>query len=646
MGKGVGYIFAVVAGLLLIFLFKRRRNEGMYDNFFSDAEIIRDYEEPPEPTAVPAALMPSQVDDGNKNTECEQGGYMAFTFPNPTANPITLNIVNPSEYYQSLIDFYASQSGVANDYTVGGSLTATLEANGLYYCMDRGSSAVKIFNPVSGSLVSNIPLAPNLINVLDANNGESSIISGNLLIIPGLRYVTFIDIDPNSGTYNQVIANTDCGAGWKLNTCSIFGGFVYVMALNGALSGYKKIDLSTFINTISNQFPSVCTANPAFPNSKFGQTSAQYLYLFDNVLSSCRVYDTFTDTPIGTFTLSGPTTGQPCIAGTDIYVPQANNVDIFDTGSNSVTGSIPITFTALFSLFNGNDTIYLSGVTGITALQVSTSTIINTIATGFLSEVIIISNNLLYASNSLGVSNIAIIDTDENSATYNTITSTISGTTTALNNPIAITTPSLNVLFTSVGGSTVTTISTVTTNVLNSQIGVNLSNMANMQANPGMICGIFYRCLTVAQMNNVLSIDYQEVTGNGNTYKLIPITYKDTMSVLNQIYVSKFFKPIIINNNLNLYHVINPGENVYLKIYVKNYVSNVELLKTGKIGVSETKNTSVFKGGYGMNEEDESEGDDDDEGWMTVDEVEAGEWNVIHIQCPEEDDENEDESQQ
>jgi hypothetical protein len=60
------------------------------------------------------------------------------------------------------------------------------------------------------------------------------------------------------------------------------------------------------------------------------------------------------------------------------------------------------------------------------------------------------------------------------------------------------------------------------------------------------------------------------------------------------------------------------------------------MLKTGSIGVSETKNTSVMKG------EDENK-EEDDEGWMSVEEVEAGEWDVIHIQCPEDTEDKEEE---
>lgn len=639
---GIGSL--VITLLLFVILFNRKKKNSLYDNFFDDAEIIKDFEEAPIPSAVPAPLMDAQQDSGNKETECEQGGYMAFTFPNPTPNPITVNIISPSQYYQSIQAYYDSQASSTTNYSVGGNLSATQQANGLYYGMDRNLSTVRIFNPTTGVSVSNVSLAPNQLNIVGGGHGEEAIIVNNLLIIPGFRYVSVIDVNPISGTYNQLMASVDCGAGSRLNNCAVFGSFVYVSYHNGSLSGFRKISLSSLTLITTNQVVSTCTANPTFPNYKLGQTSSQYLYIMDNVNAICNVWDTSTDTLVTASVISNATTGQPCIAVNEIYIPQASNIDVFNTGSNSVTDTITTSITCTFALFNGSDTVYLSGSsTGITPIQVSTNTLLPIVTTGFISNVTIISNNLLYASDSqlLSTSDIALIDTNENSSTYDTVTATITNTLASLNNPIIISGPPVSVLFTSFNQASVTnTVVGVSTSALTDQIVVNLNNMENMQANPGMICGIFYRSLTVAQMSNVFSLDYNNALGETNTYKLIPITYKDTMSMLNQIYVSKFFQPIIINNNLNLYHVINPGENVYIKIYVKNYISNVEMLKTGEIGISKTEDSSVFKGG-----DTEEENDQDEEGWMTIDEVEAGEWDVIHIQCDGETTEDETEEQ-
>ena len=162
--------------------------------------------------------------------------------------------------------------------------------------------------------------------------------------------------------------------------------------------------------------------------------------------------------------------------------------------------------------------------------------------------------------------------------------------------------------------------------------------MANMQQNPGEICGIFYRSLTVAQMSNILSVDFNEATGEKATYKLVPITYKDAMSMLNQIYISKFYKPIVINNTINLHHVINPGENVYIKIYVRNYVANTTLLETGKIEASETGTGigAIYNADKEYAEVLDDQEKEAEQDWMTVEEVESGQWGAIHIQCEEE----------
>ncbi len=651
MKNFTGIVVVIIGLLLFVILSRKKKKQSMYDNFFSDAEIVKDFEEAAIPTAVPAAMMDAQEDSGNKGTECEEGGYMSFTFPNPTPNPITLNIVDPQQYYQTLNSFYSSQINTSTTYNIGGILTSSLYINNLIYGLDRTSGAgqVRVFDPETNVSVVNISILPNEIDIVGAN-GNNSIVYNNLLIVPGFRYASIIDVNPSSVTYNQLIANVDCGVGNVLNTCSVFGSFVYVTC-SGTQKGLKKISLSTFL-VVSTFNGAAADISSSFPNFAISQTTNRFIYLFEKTTTTFIVYDTLTDTISSTGAMTVQNSLQPCLVGTDLYIPQNNNIDIFSTISNSVTDNITVTGKSILEIvFNSENTIYCTtNASSVEAIDINSNTIITSISTAaFIStgaDSMIISAGILYVGGSSFNGTFISIDTNESDITYNTITSHIStGLSSPLIHPIIVLNGSkTNIYFTSLNNHFITN-SLVANNVtvITDQISINLNNMHNMQANPGMICGIFYRSLTVAQMSNVFSIDFNNALGVLNSYKLIPITYKDTMSMLNQIYVSQFHQPLIINNNLNLYHVINPGENVYVKIYVKNYVSNVDLLNTGEINVSETKDSSVFKGGDTEQEESEEdqESQDDEEGWMTVEEVEAGEWDIIHIQCEEESEDKE-----
>lgn len=647
MGKDKSFWIAGIVGLLLLLfvLFRRKKVGGEFDTFFSDAEVVNNLEEHIEPSAVPASLMPSQVDSGNGDTECEQSGYMSFTFPNPTPFPITLDIVNPQNYYQTLSNYTASQLNSNVNYNLGTvSIRASLYANGLLYGIDRSAtSTIAVFNPSTNSLVTSIPISPNTLSIV-GGDGVNSVIYNNLLIVPGFRYVTIIDVNPLSGTYNQIIATIDCGAGNILNTISIFGTTAYITT-SGTINGLKKIDLTSF--SVIGAFGIAASGiNSCFPNYAFSQSTSRYIYLFETS-TTFIVFDTFTDTTLASGLMSVASGGQPVLVGVNLYVPQNANIDIFSTVSNSVTGSIPILGKSILQvIFNGANTLYAtSNASSIEAVNVNTNTLITSISTSaYIStgnNSMIINAGVLYVGGSNAAGTIITIDTNESDPAYNTITGSIN---TTLNQPLgrpilASSGVTANVYFTAINSHFISnTLIVVPSTPLTSQVQINLNNMANMQQNPGEICGIFYRSLTVAQMSNVFQVNWTDVNGAQDNYKLIPITYKDTMSMLNQIYVSKFFRPIVVDNTLNFYHVINPGENVYIKIYVRTYVSNITLLETGEIKPSETGTGegAIYNPDKEYADELQQEEEDKEADWMDVEEVEAGTWGNVHINCPEE----------
>ncbi len=645
--KNAGVVIVIVTLLLLFVILFKRKKQSLHDNFFSDAEIVKDFDEAPVPTAVPNSMMNAQVDSGTGNTECEQGGYMAFTFPNPTPNPITLNIVDPQQYYQQLNDYYSSAGNQTSSYSLGANLSTALIANGYIYSVHSLSSGfsskVSVFDPVTNLNILDIPLLRDS----DAVSAADTIIYNQLLIIPGSSIaiaseLSIIDVNPNSPTYNQLLTNVLLGVSIVSSSIAVFGNNIYVVFNGGAGHGLKKIDLTTFTVTTINLTPSSVTC--IYPNYRRGQTSDQYIYLFQAGPAGFVVFDTVTDTIVTGGAIAGGALSATSV-NNNLYVGQNNGgIAILNMGSNTVTSIIPTGVDDIeASVYNGYNTLYAaSGTDSVIAINTVSNTVVATIdVSAYItlgSNSFLLTGTSLYAggTNTSGI--IVQINTDESSATWNTISSTIStGIASPLQLPIvAIGDDNFNVYFVaSASGSLTNTLVTYPVNVLTDQIGINLNNMANMQANPGMICGIFYRSLTVAQMSNVFSIDYNNAFGETSTYKLVPFTYKDTMSVLNQIYVSKFYQPIIINNNLNLYHVINPGENVYIKIYVKEYISNVEMLKTGNISVSTTNSTSIHNQGDVDQEDDEDEEQQEDEDWMTIEEVENEEWAAIHIECEE-----------
>jgi len=623
-GKKAIWIAVIILALLLFFMLKKKRRniDDTFDAFFSDAEIINDFDEPDLQTPLPPSELAEQTDTGNGNTKCEQGGYMAFNFPNPTPNPITLNIVNPQEYYQTLNSYYASQVNTNTNYNIGSNAVAMQSANNLlYFIGSMLPSMVIVFDPENNSVVANIDISPN--ESTAGAVGQNSIIYGNYLIIAMKEYVTFVDINKSSPTYNQVAANIFVSALARMNNLAIFGDYLYVTC-NVGLKGLAKINLNT-LSLVSTFVLSTDNLSSMFPNYRFAQTSNRYMYLFYGSNTDCIIFDTFTDTVATTATVSAINSQDPVQVGNNLFLPQLNNIDVFDTLSNTVIASIATSVDASFLSYNGQSTVYVSSTSfGIIAIDTNSFSIITTVNTGYSSQMMILKGSNLYAADRVSSGIISIIDTNENSITYNQVTNTISTGLPTLGNPILTSSAvSTKVLFMEINSSSFSSSLIATTQTsLNDSISVNINNIQNLKANPGEICGIFYKSVTVAQMSNVLSVDYNDVLGMLKTYKLIPITYKDPQSILNQIYVSKFHQPIIINNNLNLYHVINPGENVYIKIYVNKYVSNVNMLETGRIEASDTKDSEV----YGKEKPR----------WMTVEEVEEGEWDAVHIQCPEE----------
>jgi len=634
-------VVAVTIGFLLLFLVLfRRKKIGLnteFSNFFSDAEIVDNLEEAPLATSVPASMMQRQKEGGVGETDCEKSGYMSFNFPNPTPNPITLDIVNPQTYYQTLEDYSASQLNSNTNYNVGEgvSLFACVYANSLFYSIQISSFAINIYNPLLNT-TSNVNISPNKTTTF------SNIISYNgMIIISGIGIVTIIDANPSSPTYNTVLVHINCTPFIELFSISVFGNIIYVIGLN---STTYKISLKTFslIGSFTTGLNSIVSTVPSY---SIGQITNRYIYYFGQsggTTNTVHVYDTFTDSVIAIPSLSNNASGQPCIVGNNIYVPEINNIDVFSTISNTIIANIPTTISGLFAQYNGQSTVYITSGTNpnVLVINTNTNTIITTIVTGFTCNSLIVNNHLLYVGD-FGLSgNIDVIDVNETSATFNQITAYISTGLVTLTNPVLIINGlTTNVSFVSEASSNISnSLISIPPSTLTDSVAININNMANMQQNPGEICGIFYRSLTVEQMSNILSVDFNEATGEKATYKLVPITYKDAMSMLNQIYISKFYKPIVINNTINLHHVINPGENVYIKIYVRNYVANTTLLETGKIEASETGTGigAIYNADKEYAEVLDDQEKEAEQDWMTVEEVESGQWGAIHIQCEEE----------
>ncbi len=622
MGKNGFYIAVVIGCLLLFVVFFRRRKQTDFDSFFGDTEIVKEFDEPPVPTAVPAALMNATQDSGNGNTECEKSGYVALTLTNPSTVPVTVN----------LIDVLASANAATATSSVptpSGVYAMLVTSDYIFALKDSGLELYAYNYATSTTTTIALPLAINdgQAGSISQANGNLYIVSRTIISVVSMTTLELVTQFTVPGITSTTAFNALYTSFWKNNLYVAYKGLFGNMAM--AIIDTLNISISfvdsSLINLGAN--PNICAL--VYPKYNYGE-SGRYGYITVNdIMATNRigVFD-FEDNVFVTSVTGLPAAPQASYAGRGatmangfLYVPGSTVINIIDTSTNAYLSSISSAFLG-FSIFNNQNYIYSNASTEIKVIDINTNTIVDSIVVSPISDSTII-NNILYVGSNGSSANAYAIDVNEsNVGVVNTVIKSYNLTPATINISMAFN--QTNVIMASVGVESAIGNIPIPV-ILSNQAVININSMANFINNPGEICGIFYRSLTVAQMSNAFSIDWTEITGNTNNYKLIPITYKDTMSMLNQIYVSKFFKPIIINNNLAFYHVINPGEDVYVKIYVRKFISTTDMLKTGKIAPTNTN-------GFNPPEPDE---DNEDEGWMDVEEVEEGEWGAVHIQCPE-----------
>jgi hypothetical protein len=619
------YIAIIIACLFLLFkLTKRRRSD--YDEFFSDSEIIRHFDEEdfnegnPQPLTDLAIANPAQ----NGNDDCDKGGYAEFTFPNPTANPITIDFVKPQDYYAQLSAYFADAPFTTT--AVATNPSGIVIANGLWYMKDLGSSIV-VYNPISNLIITTIAIAPNI-----GTLGTGLFIFGQKLYYVGTqRYVSVIDINPNSATYNQLLTNIDCGVGILLFTYAIVGTNLYI----AYSQGLKKID--TITDTLTSTFNiGTTTATNVYPSyNAGGVVTGDYLYwtISSPATTSSVVWDTITDTPTGGGNIfpdnsSATSSAKSSIAiGNYLYIGRDNFVSIINLTTTAIVSSIATGTIIDMTKSTDNTTIYASSAANVQVIDVATQLLVATINVGATVLSLFYNNNILYASDNAGV--VHLINA------LNEISSTVSTGVSSLRNPVLyIGGQYPSVIYPTAIDSSVVSLVSTTPDYLSPLAQTNINTISNLVNTAGKVCGIFYRCLTVPQLSNIFQISYADSMGNNDVFKMVPAVYKGINAVLNQVFINEFFKDVFIDNNINIYHVINPGEEVYIKIYVKDYISSVDILKTGKIQPSLTSNTSVMKDSMdsmnnsGYDTEDEIP---QEEEWLTVQEVEDGEWDSIEF---------------
>ncbi len=648
MKKG-HYVAVILACLLLFLIFIRRRRRSEYDDFFSDTEIVKDFNESPAPTVVPNSLMNSQIESGNGNSECEQGGYVDMTLTNPSTVPITVDLINLGGY------FSGGSGSVATSTALPGCVGIINSYNGFIYTVNPFTADLYITNAtLTPSTTVTVSLSPN-------DFGGSPGV-GNIMFYNGFAYIggnAYVSVI-NTAT-GQLVDNILLPGQTNLNSennkyMSVYGSNIYVVSTDTGTNDMIVSVINSITNTIIQNITS--SGGPygsdiIFPQYNNGATYPK-CYIITGGSTTLTVFDFTLNTFLTTIicpSLSGIGVPGCCLVNNLLYIPGINGVDIINVVTDTFVGTISIPGVGVnYAVYNGQNSVYVNLTSGnIAVININTNTVVATIVTGlsFLSATYIFQGTL-YTGTTDTSGNILSINAKEQESLWNTIEHTynvlpansfqnISLYSYNGNNNIIIAGFSNAPSFDFSGAfATVPTLPPLPDNQI-----IGLNNMQNFINNPGEICGIFYRSLTVAQMQNVFSVNFTAPTGEVSDYKLIPITHKDPMSVLNQIYISKFFKPILINNGLSIFHVINPGENIYIKIYVRNFMSNVEMLKTGKIKISSTSSTSVFRGGD-VPEPDEEQQDSEEE-WMTVEEVEEGEWQAVHIENNDEQAEDEEE---
>ena len=624
MKKGT-YIAIIIACLFLLFkLTKRRRSD--YDEFFSDSEIIRHFDEEdfnegnPQPLTDLANANPAQ----NGNDDCDKGGYAEFTFPNPTANPITIDFVKPQDYYAQLSTYFAdapfTTTAVATD------PSGIVIANGLWYMKDLSGGSIVVYNPISNLIITTISIAPNT-----GQSGTGLFIFGQKLYYVGTQiYVSVIDINPSSATYNQLLTNINCGLGILLFTYAISGNDLYIACSNGM----KRVSMITNLLTATLNFGASLSSN-VYPNYNMnGVVAGNFLYFAPTIAASTTVtlFNIATNTFVSSLTFpdtdANSSNGQDgIVVGSYLYLGRDNFVTIVDLDTQLIVSSIATGPILYVTKSTDNTTVYASNVANVQVIDVATQLLVATINVGASITSLFYNNNILYASDNAGV--VHLINE------LNEIASTVSTGVSSLLNPVLYSGGQYpSVIYPTGSLSSVVSLTSTTPDYLSPLAQTNINTIANLVNTAGKVCGIFYRCLTVPQLSNIFQISYNDSMGNNDVFKMVPATYKGIMAVLNQVFINEFFKDVFIDNNINIYHVINPGEEVYIKIYVKDYISSVDILKTGKIQPSLTSDTSVIKDS--MDSMDNSGYDTEDEipqeeEWLTVQEVEDGEWDSIEF---------------
>lgn len=647
--KGI-YIAVIISCLLLILIiFRKRRSE--FDNFFSDVDIVKDFAEPTYPTAVPGPLMNTQVSSGNGTSECEQNGYVSMTLTNPSTLPITVDLINLSGYISG------GAGSTATETALPGPVSIINSYNGIVYSINFIVGDLYITDTnVTPSITSTLSLAPDFVG------GAPTV--GNIIFLNGNAYISgnaFTTV-VNTAT-NTIIAQLALPGITNLNTfnnrySSVFGNNVYVVS--------TSTDLTTMYVSIIDSITNTIISSVSAPANPFGNDIIFPEYNYGAVYPKCYIQKG-SSTELAVFSFESntflPSITSPSLSGTPygaalannlLYVPGLNGIDIINPVTDTFIGTISIPGeTCTFVNFNNQTSLYVSLQSGsIKVIDITTNLVINTINTGFIALLdTYIFQGILYAGDSDISGNVIAVNVTEGLSTTNNITNTYNLSPAAFFSGINLssTTGNNSIILAGFNGTFPDFVGYIANvpampPITNTQV-IGLNNMQNFINNPGEICGIFYRSLTVAQMSNVFSVQFTDPLGSVTDYKLIPITHKDTMSVLNQIYIDKFFKKILINNGLSIFHVVNPGENIYIKIYVKDYVSNVEMLKTGKIKSVSTGTSSVFGKGNEVDpngpededsdQEDSEENEKQEDEWLTIDEVEEEEWEEVHIQLPE-----------
>lgn len=624
MGKKTYLAIIIIALLAILYFYKRRRDGyffGEFDSFDDNLEsydIVKQAREFEIPNPVPAAF------NGYTESElkCQDSGYVEFTFTNPTANPININLFNSASYYNAI---NAASSVFSNSSQSFGFTVADFNSYGNnYYVLDATNDSFIAYNGATFLQTASLPL-PAGINISSSStiniyNGIA-FIKGINASAPPLSRIIAVDINTASASYMTILANLPVAINAMGSAAYYNGNLIYVgtflgnaIAAQVSVSSFSVSYTASFFATdVDIIYATIRKNNTVVPSNILYIFSVLQprIYYLDLDTFALPTFDVLPAIPVGA---SYPE-AVSCVALNKLYFGlTGGDVAVVDLNTNTYLYSIPTGgVTTPRVLFNGSNTVYAVG-SSVVAINATTDTPIVTIVTNN-SDSSLINGNYLYIPSSVS-GDIQVIDALETSPTYNTIINTYT-TTAASYGSISILSL-VNGIYSCISISGAGNYLNIGYNPpapvnLTQSFLTNAQLLASYAVNNGKICGILYRSITRAQMSNILSINNTETTGDIDVYSIRPASFITTTQFQNQVFIT-FHREVIITNNIQMNHVINPGETIYIRIDINKVATLADALKTGEIQAR-------------LNDGEAPEP------WLTIEEVEGHDFDAVYIEC-------------